>query len=84
LEYLIDAHTKHFQGDLLIHRALLTLSGVNSDNNENQTMRRLKNLVDANDNEDSPGEEKQRDIDIYNWFEQYYHRELLGIRLVLF
>ena len=37
LKYLIDAHTKDFQGDLLIHRALLTLSGVNSNNNENQT-----------------------------------------------
>jgi len=83
LKFLINDHTKYFQGNLLAYLEVLMLSGVNADN-ERQTKGLLKDLLISYENNDSSGVEKQRDIDICNWFEDFYNRELLGVRQVLF
>jgi len=83
LKFLINDHTKYFQGNLLAYLEVLMLSGVNAEN-ERQTKGLLKDLLISYENNDSSGVEKQRDIDICNWFEDFYNRDLLGIRQVLF
>jgi len=83
LKFLINDHTKYFQGNLLDYLSLLMLSGVNA-NNQKQTKKLLKDLMNSYENNESPGPDKQRDIDICNWFESFYNKEFLGIRQVLF
>jgi len=83
LKFLINDHTKYFQGNLLGYLSILMSSGVNADNKQ-QTKGLLKDLLNSYENNESPGPEKQRDIDICNWFENFYNREFLRIRQVLF